>query len=1036
MKNLMYFCVFHNRDYIKLASILLGSLKLFTRNLENIDILVLTSLDFKQDFLDLSNSIGLKLNFKFFVFNTIPDAAMARLYIYDYESINYYDKILYLDTDIIIQNDLNIFFNQDIENKKVYALPEDTIYREDFGGWYFDISDEMKHKIMGINSGILLWKNMEKIKDIFNNIINHIALEKKNPRYGRMPKSADQPFINYHLIKNGNYDVKLITKYALLYPKTSLYPKQSDIILCHFAWPFGDPKNKKERMSQYMSSILNSYTNVYKSRTENVSIQEYQEILVKNNHIFKRLEEICVEIGEPVEGNCFFKDQTINEKIDELIYKQLNLYSLGRTAKNILEIGFNTGHSALLFLISNPESKLTCFDIVSHKYTMPCFEYLNSLFPGRINLIAGDSTITVPEFYKVCSNINKFDLMNIQGCHYGEIPKKDLDNCLKMLDKDGILIFDDTQVQHINTLLEQNLDKMYEIKLYDTIMYQHRIFQESTPFYSKYTWGDGNGEIELKQNCELITTWGNGYYKILDKNVVFASWDNYNHVLLFDEDKNSFVSFRIGDTCITHGEKYNFFQTHDTKYGKVTIYRNDIYINDSFRQGKYWDEETLLKLKKYIDPSKNILEIGGHIGTSSIIYSSFLDKNSKYYVYEPQKEMFNLLVKNINQNNLTDKIYPVNKGVFCYNGLGRMNNIDLDGGGRLVEQAYKDDKIKCNFGGLCVGSKGDEINFTTIDNMDIDNIGFIHCDAQGSENFIFSKAIETIKKFRPVIFYENMELFGKYLYNTVCYNYPKYSEEKNFNLKEYCINILGYETCIDRFNGGIDTLLIPKDVSALPVMSEIPKIFFQTSKQPLDPYVKELIKSNLNSNWEYLHFVDNDIINFFIKNPDREFPNIIYIFNKIKWGQHKADFFRYYFLYKKGGVFMDSDAMIYDNIENIVKDTTFFSSSSYCNYKYSKTVFQGVIGCVPNHPFIYAAFKNFYNLDVSILDKDNYLYLCNDLYYIITTNMPNEKYILYNEIFITQFNYFNITNNDNKVLFKHFHMNKNLNKEYLDSITL
>jgi predicted O-methyltransferase YrrM len=450
---------------------------------------------------------------------------------------------------------LNTFLNQDIENEKVYALPEDTIYREDFGGWYFDMSDEEKHKMMGINSGILLWKNTDKIKEIFNNIIEHIAIEKKNPRNGRMPRSADQPFINYHLIKDGNYDLKLITKYALLYPQTSLYPKQSDIILCHFAWPFGDPKNKKDRMSQYMSSILNSYTNVYKSRTENLSIQEYQEILDENSHIFKRLEEICVEVGEPVEGNCFFKDQTINEKIDELIYKQINLFSLGRTAKNILEIGFNAGHSVLLFLLSNPDSKLTCFDIVSHRYTMPCFEYLNSLFPGRINLIPGDSTITVPEFYKLAGDTTTFDLIHIDGCHYGGIPKKDLDNCLKLLDKDGILIFDDTQVQHINTLLEQNLDKMYEIKLYDTVMYQHRIFIKSDPFYSKYSWHHCNGEIELKQNCELITTWGNGYYKILDKNVVFASWDNYNHVLLFSEDKNRFVSFRIGDIFVTGGEK-------------------------------------------------------------------------------------------------------------------------------------------------------------------------------------------------------------------------------------------------------------------------------------------------------------------------------------------------------------------------------------------------------------------------------------------------------------------------------------------------
>jgi predicted O-methyltransferase YrrM len=310
-------------------------------------------------------------------------------------------------------------------------------------------------------------------------------------------------------------------------------------------------------MDSHMMHLLNSYTNIYKRIKEKLSIEDYENILDENSHIFKRLEEICLDAGEPVEGNCFFKHETMNEKIDELIYKQINLFSLGRTARNILEIGFNAGHSALLFLLSNPDSKLLCFDIVSHRYTMPCFEYLNSLFPGRIILIPGDSTITVFSFYKYFKSLytDKFDLIHIDGCHEGEIPKKDLDNCLKMLDKDGILIFDDTQLQNINTLLEQNLDKMYEIKLYDTVMYQHRIFIKSDPFYSKYTWHDCDGEIELKQNCELITTWGNGYYKILDKNVVFASWNNYNHVLLFGEDRSNFMSIRIGDTCLTVGEK-------------------------------------------------------------------------------------------------------------------------------------------------------------------------------------------------------------------------------------------------------------------------------------------------------------------------------------------------------------------------------------------------------------------------------------------------------------------------------------------------
>ena len=50
----------------------------------------------------------------------------------------------------------------------------------------------------------------------------------------------------------------------------------------------------------------------------------------------------------------------------------------------------------------------------------------------------------------------------------------------------------------------------------------------------------------------------------------------------------------------------------------------------------------------------------------------------------------------------------------------------------------------------------------------LDDIGFIHCDSQGSENFIFSRAVDTIKKYKPVLYYENNEAFGRYLYDNVC----------------------------------------------------------------------------------------------------------------------------------------------------------------------------------------------------------------------------------------------------------------------------
>lgn len=251
-------------------------------------------------------------------------------------------------------------------------------------------------------------------------------------------------------------------------------------------------------------------------------------------------------------------------------------------------------------------------------------------------------------------------------------------------------------------------------------------------------------------------------------------------------------------------------ESYNTKFGIVTLYKNDFCIGGEFKNGSYWDIDTLTKLHQYINPSRNILEIGGHCGTSSIIYSSFLNKEQKIYVYEPQQNMYNLLVKNINQNNLQNKIIPNKFGVFCFEGNGKMNNIDLDGGGGVVSKRYNEEShLNCNFGGIGLGSDGEEISLTTIDNMKLDDIGYIHCDAQGSENFIFSKGLETIKKYRPVILYENKDFYGTYLYDNVCNAYPEYKEESIFDIKKYCMEELNYSKFIDKFNGGIDTLLFP-----------------------------------------------------------------------------------------------------------------------------------------------------------------------------------------------------------------------------------
>ena len=117
-----------------------------------------------------------------------------------------------------------------------------------------------------------------------------------------------------------------------------------------------------------------------------------------------------------------------------------------------------------------------------------------------------------------------------------------------------------------------------------------------------------------------------------------------------------------------------------------------------------------------------MLEIGGHCGTSTLIYSQYFHNRSKLYVYEPQRELFKLLKLNVKQNNLEKKVSLYNKGVFCYSGKGSMNATDLDGNGNgtnyIVARRYTDEKgLPCNFGGIGLGKKGEKIKLTTVDKM-------------------------------------------------------------------------------------------------------------------------------------------------------------------------------------------------------------------------------------------------------------------------------------------------------------------------------
>ena len=153
----------------------------------------------------------------------------------------------------------------------------------------------------------------------------------------------------------------------------------------------------------------------------------------------------------------------------------------------------------------------------------------------------------------------------------------------------------------------------------------------------------------------------------------------------------------------------------------------------------------------------------------------------------------------------------------------------------------------------------------------------------------------------------------------------------------------------------------------------------QTAKERIESHVVSQLKKQTQG-YDYKFFDDEDIMAFFKENPDPNYPRIAEVFYSFTKGEHRADLFRYYYLYKKGGIYVDSDLMLYDPVSQIIGKNTFVS---VWDMKHRGATFNGFIAAIPRHPIVAAALDKLYRTSDSRLRKD-YLAACKDFGRIIS----------------------------------------------------
>jgi len=443
--NCIFICIFNQEKYIDMLYLLLESIFIFGNLDKNIEILIYTSTEFmniiKQSHLFNDEIIKFELND---TYDDIYKSYKAKLDIFNLSLIKTYDKILYLDTDIIIKDDINKVFNVCQENY-LYTLEEGDI-KDDNHYWgkklFGEEINNYNNDTSAFSTGILLFKNCEKIKELFEKINKDII---NIPHFFN-----DKPFIVYNAFKYNLYNNKILKSFAVNNDINLLSKKT----IHHFP---GDPE-----YYGYKIYIMNIFLNLLKDIIINNNIKKTKGFI--SNYLIP----IINNCGELLEGNIFtYHNTTIYADLFIDKVKNISNLVLNKNIKNVMEIGFNSGFSTLLMLISNPNIKITCYDLGEHKYTIPCYELLKEIFKDRINIIIGDST-------KTLNNDNmKYDLIHIDGGHTTEIANSDIINSYRLSKHGTILIMDDYNFDNLhqlwdNYINEYNLKSLNNMNSYNT----------------------------------------------------------------------------------------------------------------------------------------------------------------------------------------------------------------------------------------------------------------------------------------------------------------------------------------------------------------------------------------------------------------------------------------------------------------------------------------------------------------------------------------------------------------------------------------
>lgn len=253
-KRLVYTSVCIDKNYIHVMELLFESYKLAGEPV-NTDLLVICTPGLEDQIIDALSRFKLKANI--WCMHDVKDgfdASSARYQIFNYEHVDQYDTLLYLDADVLVIQNLESTLSIDTKGK-LLATAESNIKSESHGGTLFP--PDVRNR-PAFNGGVLLFNNISVIKQLFNQILEHV--DKHKASGVELPSHHEQPFAVYNTINSGLDDIDTID--------TVYNPTTWPILpIPHFAhfWGAGFDRMRNSRkllrMQNFMAALKEHHKN-------------------------------------------------------------------------------------------------------------------------------------------------------------------------------------------------------------------------------------------------------------------------------------------------------------------------------------------------------------------------------------------------------------------------------------------------------------------------------------------------------------------------------------------------------------------------------------------------------------------------------------------------------------------------------------------------------------------------------------------------------------------------------------------------------